>query len=201
MNTPNFGQFTKKQDLKFGCVERCVVEPYHCARRANALHPIGLSATIGGITTDWRKHMSVEIFEAFPAGTYIIGDPGYIIPDEDWDNFVNTVGENEIVKFTLSDGRQILVWYSHTEFGDGGYTAGSYLGEHQLFVDSGTIGVVEKFSDEIPDGTFEYTAKKRFVVESRDPNGLITIGPWEIPTGYGPDSFDDIIFEDDDEDY
>jgi hypothetical protein len=144
--------------------------------------------------------MSVEIFEAMPAGTYVIGDPAYIIPDEDWDNFVNTISENEIVKFTLSDGRQILVWYSHTEFGDGEYTAGSYLGEHQLPVDSGTIGVVEKFSDNLPDGTFEYTTKKRFVVEAKDRDGMIVIGPWEIPTGDEPEAFYDMTFEDHDED-
>lgn len=141
--------------------------------------------------------MSVEIFEAMPAGTYIIGDPAYIIPDEDWDNFVNTVHENEIVKFKLSSGVEILVWYSHTEFGDGEYTAGCYLGEHQVPVDSGTIGIIEKFSEKLPDGTFEYSTKKKFVVESKDRDGLIVIGPWEIQTGDEPDNFDDPFFIDD----
>lgn len=193
----NFGQFIKKQGWKLDYVEKYVVVPFRCGKHANVLHLIGRSATIGGTVTDWRKRMTVDFFEALPAGTYIIGDPAYIIPNDDWDNFVNTVSENEIVKFKLNDGREILVWYSHTEFGDGEYAAGCYLGEHQLPVDSGTIGVIEKFSDTIPDGTFEYSTKKKFVVESKDRDGLITIGPWEIQTGDEPDNFEDPFFIDD----
>lgn len=120
-----------------------------------------------------------------PAGTYLIGDPCYIIPNEDWDNFVETVHDNQICKFTLSSGEEILVWYSHTEFGDGEYTAESYHGEHQLPVDSGTIGIVQKFNGETPitSGVFEYSTQKKFTLESKDDSGKITIGPWEIQTG------------------
>jgi hypothetical protein len=92
-----------------------------------------------------RKHI-------LPAGTYFIGDPCYIIrDDDDWEkigNATNWFGCDDDIAFPdppkdWDDG--LYHWNgnpcfaSHTRYGDGVYVISK--GKREIWVDSGTIGV------------------------------------------------------------
>lgn len=120
--------------------------------------------------------------ETLPAGQYFMCDPCYVIPDEDWDRFINEVAEETHAVFTLSNGQSVNVWYASTEFGDGTYLAESYLGSTDISVDSGCIGVVEVFDN--PKSTndiFIINPKRKFEVSVED--GTFKIASFEIQTG------------------
>ena len=120
--------------------------------------------------------------ETLPAGQYFMCDPCYVIPDEDWDRFINEVAEETHAVFTLSNGQSVNVWYAFTEFGDGMYLAESYLGSTDISVDSGCIGVVEVFDN--PKSTndiFIINPKRKFEVSVED--GTFKIASYEIQTG------------------
>jgi len=82
-----------------------------------------------------RKHHK----ETMPAGTYFIGDPCYVIPDDEWSDFVGPY----CVDYRDGDGLQIYkgmkVFAASTSCGDGCYrdNRGNSYG-----VDSGMLGIV-----------------------------------------------------------
>lgn len=101
-----------------------------------------------------RKH-------TLPAGDYYIGDPCYLIPDEDWDEIGNATNwfGSEFFPSTppppkdWDDGlyhwKKALCFASHTKHGDGVYYDGGHKQEY--WVDSGLIGVTPiagDFNDE-----------------------------------------------------
>jgi|MudIll2142460700_1097286.scaffolds.fasta_scaffold124243_2 hypothetical protein len=99
-----------------------------------------------------RKH-------TFPAGSYFIGDPCYLIEDEDWDKIGDATNWFGAEFFPSTppppkdwdDG--LYHWNgkpcfaSHTKYGDGCYHNAS--GTHEFWVDSGLIGVTP-FDDNAP---------------------------------------------------
>jgi hypothetical protein len=108
-----------------------------------------------------RKHI-------FPAGVYYIGDPCYVIPDEDWDvvleatNFFGA-GRREASDFDDGlyhwDGRTCFTAF--TKHGDGCY--GTRKGNVMVGVDSGTIGLIPiKEDDEIESIFYPYTLLRTF---------------------------------------
>ena len=82
-----------------------------------------------------RKHHK----ETMPAGTYFVGDPCYVIPDDDWTAFVNPYCQD----YRDGDGLQMFkgvkVFAASTSCGDGCYRGnnGKLYG-----VDSGLLGIV-----------------------------------------------------------
>lgn len=120
--------------------------------------------------------------ETLPAGQYFMCDPCYVIPDEDWDRFLNEVSEETHAEFTLSNGQRVNVWYASTEYGDGVYLAESYLGSTDISVDSGCIGVVEVFDNpKSSKEIFIINPKRKFEVSVED--GTFKIASFEIQTG------------------
>jgi hypothetical protein len=115
-----------------------------------------------------RKHI-------FPAGEYYIGDPCYIIPDEDWDNLCKNTnywgeGDNrfpikdeDVVNFDDGlyhwEGRTCFAAF--TKYGDGCY--GDKKGNVMVGVDSGLIGIIPiKKGDEIEGLFYPYTLLRTF---------------------------------------
>jgi hypothetical protein len=115
-----------------------------------------------------------------PAGKYWLGDPCYIIKDQDWLHFCNEHSFNE-TEFNscvaLSDGTPVLAF--STYYGDGCYSdqhGNSYP------VDAGLIGLVpweytEKFTEKFTDpasghrGKHSSVAWKEPVYEHPGPGG------------------------------
>jgi|WetSurSiteA1Bulk_404760.scaffolds.fasta_scaffold14398_4 hypothetical protein len=99
-----------------------------------------------------RKH-------TLPAGLYFIGDPCYLIPDEDWDvigDNTNWFGANLSDNMPPNDWDDGLYHWngklcfaSHTKHGDGCFTFSR--GRREIWVDSGTIGITP-FDGNPPDG-------------------------------------------------
>jgi len=108
-----------------------------------------------------RKHI-------FPAGEYYIGDPCYLIPDEDWDGVLEAtnffgVGDGDAIDF--DDG--LYHWNGRTCFtaftkhGDGCY--GNKCGSVKVGVDSGTIGIIPLERKDLIEALFlPYTVIRRF---------------------------------------
>jgi hypothetical protein len=71
-----------------------------------------------------------------PAGKYWLGDPCYIIPDEDWDDFLI---KTDYFEYSLVEVKGYKVIGFHTYYGDGTYYD-NFGNEYS--VDSGTIGLV-----------------------------------------------------------
>jgi hypothetical protein len=72
-----------------------------------------------------------------PAGEYVLGDPCYAVPHEEWGNFCDSLFSSDSGCIAYIKGRDCLSF--RTAFGDGGYmgTDGAEYG-----VDSGMIGLV-----------------------------------------------------------
>lgn len=124
-----------------------------------------------------RKH-------TFPAGEYYIGDPCYIIPDEDWMPLLERTAYFGLPNHSEPsledwddgvfhwDGRRCFV--AGTKWGDGCY--GNEKGDKVVGVDSGTIAIIplkEGDSDNDKDGLpFLYSIivsyGKRFQVWEED---------------------------------
>jgi hypothetical protein len=108
-----------------------------------------------------RKHI-------FPAGKYYIGDPCYIIPDEDWDRVLkatNFFGIMDVGGTDFDDGlyhwngRTCFTYF--TKYGDGCY--GNKSGTAMVGVDSGTIGIIPlKKEDTIEPLDYPYTLVREF---------------------------------------
>lgn len=117
----------------------------------------------------------------FPAGTYYVGDPCYVIPDVHWGDFCDSMMTECIFRI---QGYPMLGLY--TAYGDGTYKVRDEKLPN-IDVDSGTIGLVpvevishenrEHYSKQIV--TFE----NDFIVYLDKGNEhTIVIGHFEIPT-------------------
>jgi|WetSurSiteA1Bulk_404760.scaffolds.fasta_scaffold02108_8 hypothetical protein len=108
-----------------------------------------------------RKH-------TFPAGEYYIGDPCYVIPDDDWMKAWEATcawGAADGTPTDFDDG--IFHWIGRTCFaaytvhGDGSY--GNRKGSTIISVDSGLIGIIPfKKGDEIEGLFYPYTMLRTF---------------------------------------
>jgi hypothetical protein len=152
-----------------------------------------------------------------PAGTYYIGDPCYVIPDEQWmeareetlyfglfpDPAEMNKGEHNYNPKHLMNGvfryKEWLFAVSSTDFGDGCYpcidcTTGAVLGK--CGVDAGMIGaipieMVMDFDEDAGLGV-EHIFKQSFRLDYVD--GTICFGNVEVITG---DDYDEPPFEED----
>lgn len=120
----------------------------------------------------------------FPPGVYYIGDPCYVIPDEEWDEYIE-VSDAESNETAFFHGEP--TWSHYTAHGDGEYHNSSR--SMALPVDSGTIGVVPQAlwaknltDDEIEGLGHIYTAKSGFKAHYN--NGVFTIGRFKINTDF-----------------
>ena len=118
-----------------------------------------------------------------PAGTYVVGDPCYSIPDEKWMDWLTnsdfTNVERDHVLVAPVDGQ--LAVGVHTAFGDGVYRGSD---GNEYGVDAGLIGLVplsvaEKNS--VGDDRVVVTFDKPFVC--RNDGETIVLGHITIPTG------------------
>lgn len=97
-----------------------------------------------------RKHI-------FPAGEYYIGDPCYVIPDEDWDGVLKATDFDDGLYHW--NGR--ICFTAFTKYGDGCY--GNRNGDAMVAVDSGTIGIIPIRKDDEIEGLFyPYTLLRTF---------------------------------------
>ena len=118
------------------------------------------------------KH-DVEVQVTLPAGTYWLGDPCYIIKDEDWVPWL------EACDFTKQDnlvgqvpGKEIMACGFRTAFGDGVYAFEGHNSRSmkydewnvlaELGVDSGMIGFVESIYTNPQEGTENMVKKVTF---------------------------------------
>jgi hypothetical protein len=110
-----------------------------------------------------RKHI-------FPAGDYYIGDPCYLIDDEDWDGLcksTNHWGVGNEIPTNFDDGlyqwKNRTCFAAFTKYGDGCY--GNRSGDAMVGVDSGLIGIIpiRKGDDDNIEGLFyPYTLIRTF---------------------------------------
>ncbi len=122
----------------------------------------------------------------FKAGKYYIGDPCYVIANEDWSEFVNKSFDHEFFKHKGVD-----VFVGGTRYGDGVYQDDQ---GNDYAVDSGTIGLIPvKFVDEDDQSTYELGSivefSEDFLVTYFD--GVYRIGPIEIDTQYDEEELDE----------
>lgn len=74
----------------------------------------------------------------FEPGTYYIGDPCYVIKDDDWMAYLESYGEGwGQGQATTFQGHK--VWHNGTNFGDGCYPGSD---GHSYAVDAGIIGII-----------------------------------------------------------
>ena len=122
-----------------------------------------------------------------PPGTYILGDPGYAIPDEPWNEFVeNASRPDKNTIFGMVFGHYVLAFRAY--YGDGVYKDSE--GFHYL-VDTGQIGLV---STNMPRANFSGTSD---LIECDSPiecwqeKGVLHFGDLTIDTKHLPGIHDD----------
>lgn len=84
--------------------------------------------------------LNVEPQEFLPAGKYFVGDPCYFVPNEEWDNFCDTLFTTD----DTTDTKTITILdykcqCQHTMYGDGSYRGDNGL---EYDVDAGLLGAV-----------------------------------------------------------
>lgn len=136
----------------------------------------------------------------FSAGRYYIGDPCYVIEDENWDNVLKETGCFGYEPFSGIDENYYhlngkVCWAHSTAWGDGTYFDNK--GE-EYWVDAGLLGVIPA---EALEGDLEFRGgygftnfDKPFTVEYDE--GTFKIGDIIIPTD---DTKEEPVFEEDDE--
>lgn len=121
-----------------------------------------------------------------PAGTYVLGDPCYTVPNDQWDDLLdaNDMFETPLVEF---DGH-VIVGFS-TAYGDGTYP--DNFG-NDYYVDAGLIGLVPLDFD-----GGNYPAKEGMsVVTFTEPTKVWTDGEGRMKFGeYEIDTSDDYLYE------
>lgn len=127
-----------------------------------------------------------------PAGRYVLGDPCYFVPDDSWDEALETSDFFQTRcygTFTTDDGRQATVVAFGTEYGDGVYS--SSIG-FDFGVDAGLIGLAAyEAVGSVPEGCTEVFFKEPFVCRRVD-GGTILLGHVEIHTGVLDDEDEDV---------
>lgn len=122
------------------------------------------------------------------AGTYFIGDPCYLVADEDWDDLLSSTGF-----FGLHTEKPVPNWDNGlfeydgtcfawgTAYGDGLYSLldSQQREVHRVGVDSGLIGILPARGEK-PDLMYEVTFDRDFEVWER--NGLFYFGGYTIDT-------------------
>jgi hypothetical protein len=135
----------------------------------------------------------------FPPGVYYIGDPCYVIPDEEWMDYLDTYPTHPDPMRGWVDEIQVdykgyPCWHASTAYGDGGY-----FDQHrdcEYSVDAGIIGVIPIELCSKQDHEFEelgrvHTFEHPFEVYVDD-NSVFHIGEFMIDT--------DPSYEEEDED-
>jgi len=124
-----------------------------------------------------------EVTVEVPAGQYVLGDPCYTVPDENWEELLESCKffENPIGEVKVDDKtHQVLAFRTH--YGDGTYKD-NQGNEHP--VDAGLIGLVPiEYAD------LDQTDLKPIIVDfkvptecSRDASGTMFFGQFKIMTG------------------
>jgi len=127
-----------------------------------------------------------------PPGKYVLGDPCYVVPKEDWDDLLASCDYfNHPVG--LVHGFQVLAF--STRYGDGTYCCNR---GHKYGVDAGIIGLVPFAYAEEHDPSLSQIVEFQYNVKcTRDAEGVLTFGGIEIDTsGNNPCNWDE---EDDEE--
>lgn len=130
-----------------------------------------------------------------PAGTYVLGDPCYTVPDEDWDKLLQSCDYFKR-PVGISGGFEVLAF--PTLYGDGVYRDQK---GREFPVDAGLIGLVPVEYAQITDDKFYPTYTVEFktltACECRA-DGTLIFGDVKIETGDdSTDEFDD--YEEDEE--
>lgn len=131
-----------------------------------------------------------------PAGTYFLGDPCYVVPDELWSPLLDATRFFEDDPHILFQGKYNILAFS-TAYGDGCFRGSD---GKDYGVDAGMIGLVETTINPAAVAT-DYTSIVTFdrpTQCTRDLDGTLTFGDVVIPTGDTDDSdWDDEDFYDD----
>jgi hypothetical protein len=120
-----------------------------------------------------------------PAGSYVVGDPAYNIPDDNWDEVLDNCGNFKHQcqsTWTRANGLPGSVVAFYTKFGDGEYSSG----KRKFLVDSGTIGIIplEHLDGKELDATTHLIKFSR-PFECFEVNGVLVFGFLEINTNEG----------------
>lgn len=122
-----------------------------------------------------------------PAGKYVLGDPCYSIRDEDWMSWLEEGGldlvNTEPYHIMVAKTTWGLAIGVGTEYGDGTYT--DQFG-NSFPVDAGMIGLVAfgpGIKNSLGDDRIVIELTEDTLVEKRQSNGDIVIGPHIIRTG------------------
>jgi hypothetical protein len=130
-----------------------------------------------------RKMVEVYITGAkvkMPAGTYMLGDPCYHVPDDRWSEWLDKADSSNYSSILVADldGKTVLGF--GTQYGDGSYSDqyGNVYG-----VDAGLIGLVPiELCKEIDTALAkEVEFDEEFICE-RDNKGQLTFGNYIIKT-------------------
>jgi hypothetical protein len=132
------------------------------------------------MTTTYKSYI-------IPAGKYWLGDPCYVIKDQDWLVFCNEYSSNDTegnAYVTLPDSTPVLAF--STYHGDG-----FYMDQHgnEYCVDAGLIGLIpwsytEKFTEKDSTEYFSLSNVVEFTEETLcfTADGILTFGNYIIDT-------------------
>lgn len=138
-----------------------------------------------------------------PPGKYLIGDPCYHVPDEQWDPVLT---ESDFFEgqcwssFKRDDGGTGTVVAFGTMYGDGSYS----WGRRHFGVDAGLIGIIplDDIDPTKVDLGLAHVIEFETPVVCSESGGIITFGFVEINTGdSASDEDDDFGSEDQDDDF
>lgn len=127
--------------------------------------------------------MNKEHAVTVPQGTYILGDPCYVISNDDWDEWLRR--PTEYGYGGVLPGGHFAIGFK-TQFGDGLYPAFRPGGNvATLPVDAGLVGLVPLAYDP---SELHAALNTRVVFDAptlctRYPNGLMQFGDWFVSTG------------------
>ena len=118
-----------------------------------------------------------------PAGKYYLGDPCYMVPDDEWHDLLYTCQTFQEPVGTLRDGTKIYAL--PTAYGDGQYTGSDGF---SYGVDAGLIGLVPvgiKLDDDSKQ-CLDLVNIVEFLTDTvmYDDNGVLTFGHIVIDTAY-----------------
>lgn len=122
-----------------------------------------------------------------PAGKYVLGDPCYTVPDEDWDKLLKSCDYFKR-PVGISGGFEVLAF--HTQFGDGTYRDQN---NNKYPVDAGLIGLVPieyAVIDEDYVYPTQYVEFDKPTMCRRDDDGTLWFGTIKIRTGVDATDWD-----------